>query len=44
MALTNEDIDDYVEMMAETAEKEVAAYRKFLGIPNSEAEPDGSKD
>ncbi len=41
MALTNEDIDDYVEMAVKLVPKETAACCKFLGITNSEVEPDG---
>ena len=32
MSLTDQDIDDYEEMVAESADKECSAYRRLLGI------------
>lgn len=40
MPLTDEQIDEYEEMVAKNADREVAAYRKLLGLPDSEAKSD----
>ncbi len=40
MALTYQDIDEYEDAVMEHADKEIAAYRKLLGLSDSEVEPD----
>jgi hypothetical protein len=40
MPLTDEQIDEFERMAVEAADREIAAYRKLLGLEDLEVEPE----